>query len=66
MPHRRGKVIAYGSIFLDAASTGDRMIDLELPLEYYDRTTRPAGAYTLVISCATAPTATSWSDARAT
>ncbi len=50
---QEGKVIAYGSIFLDAASTGDRMIDLELPLEYYDRTTRPAGAYTLVISCAT-------------
>ncbi len=47
-----GAVIAYGSCFIKAPSEGESMIDIELPLEFYDRTAKPSGTYTLVISCA--------------
>lgn len=48
-----GKIIAYGSLFIDASSTGGKMIDLELPLHFYDQTTKPSGRYQIVISCST-------------
>ena len=49
----QGKIIAYGSLFLDESSTGDRMIDTELELHFYDREAKPSGLYQLVISCST-------------
>ena len=49
----QGKIIAYGSLFIDESSTGDRMIDTELELHFYDREAKPNGLYQLVISCST-------------
>ena len=49
----QGKIIAYGSLFIDESSTGDRMIDTELKLHFYDREAKPSGLYQLVISCST-------------
>ena len=49
----QGKIIAYGSLFIDESSTSDRMIDTELELHFYDREAKPSGLYQLVISCST-------------
>ena len=49
----QGKISAYGSLFIDESSTGDRMIDTELELHFYDREAKPSGLYQLVISCST-------------
>ena len=49
----QGKIIAYGSLCIDESSTGDRMIDTELELHFYDREAKPSGLYQLVISCST-------------
>ena len=49
----QGKIIAYGSLFIDESSTGDRMIDTQLELHFYDREAKPSGLYQLVISCST-------------
>lgn len=49
----QGKIIAYGSLFINESSTGDRMIDTELELHFYDREAKPSGLYQLVISCST-------------
>lgn len=48
-----GKIIAYGSLFIDRSSTGEKMIDVQLPLNYYDQTAKPSGLYQIVISCST-------------
>lgn len=48
-----GPIIAYGSLFIDQSSTGGKMIDVQLPLNYYDRTAKPSGLYQIVISCST-------------
>ena len=48
-----GKIIAYGSIFIEEQSSGGAMLPLDLTLHYYDKETKPSGNYTLVISCAT-------------
>lgn len=48
-----GKIIAYGSMFITEQSAGEKMIPVEIPIHYYDTTTKPSGRYTLVISCAT-------------
>lgn len=53
MSVEEGKIIAYGSIFIDRSSTGGKMIDVELPLSFYDRTAKPSGLYQIVISCST-------------
>lgn len=48
-----GKIIAYGSTFIEEQSSGGTMLPLDLTLHYYDKETKPSGSYTLVISCAT-------------
>lgn len=48
-----GPVIAYGSLLIGETTPGDAMTTVEIPIEYYDRTTKPTGAYTLIISCTT-------------
>lgn len=48
-----GRIIGYGSIFIDKQSEGGTMIPVDIPIKYYDTTTKPTGNYTLVISCAT-------------
>ena len=53
MRTEEGAIIAYGSKFIDAASTGDAWIDLELPLSFYDMAAKPGGKISIVISCST-------------
>ncbi len=47
-----GRIIGYGSLFIDTPSEGGTMLDVAIPLYFYDREVRPAGPYTLAISCA--------------
>ena len=46
-------IIAYGSLFIDQSSTGGKMIDVQLPLNFYDTKAKPSGLYQIVISCST-------------
>ena len=48
-----GRIIGYGSMFIDESSAGGAMIETSVPLSFYDRQAKPSGAYTLVISCST-------------
>ncbi len=48
-----GKIIGYGSLFIDKSSEGGHMIEAELPFNFYDKTAKPTGTYSLVISCST-------------
>ena len=48
-----GKIIGYGSTYIEQPQTGT-MVDLKLPIVYYEKTdTPPSANYTLVISTAT-------------
>ncbi len=48
-----GTIIGYGSIRLSASTPGDDLVDLEIPIYYYDRTAKPSKEYKIVISSAT-------------
>lgn len=48
-----GNIIGYGIKILDKSVEGDELIDLEVPIFYYDKVTKPSNAYKLVISAAT-------------
>lgn len=48
-----GKIIGYGSLFIEGNTEGDSMIETELKINYYDKVTKPSKAYKLIISCAT-------------
>lgn len=48
-----GKIIGYGSLFIEQSSTGGQMIEAELPFDFYDKIAKPSGTYSLVISCST-------------
>lgn len=48
-----GKIIGYGVVYPQGTTKGDSMIDLEIPIHYYDKTAKPSGNYTLVIAAAT-------------
>ena len=48
-----GKIVGYGVVYPRGTTKGDSMIDLEIPIHYYDKTTKPSGNYTLVIAAAT-------------
>lgn len=49
-----GKLIAYGSLFIDKSTEGDQMTEATLPLNFYDHTAaRPTGKYSVIISCST-------------
>ncbi len=48
-----GPIIGYGIFEIDTSTEGSELVDKEIPIYYYDKTTKPSGAYTLVISCAT-------------
>ncbi len=47
-----GDIIGYASMFIDESTSTDGLIQLELPIHYYDTETKPSEAYSLVISCA--------------
>lgn len=48
-----GTIIGYGSVRLSENTQGDGLVDLEIPIYYYDTKTKPSGAYTLVIAAST-------------
>lgn len=49
-----GKIIGYGVVYPRGTTNGDSMIDLEIPIHYYDKVSKPSEEnYTLVISAAT-------------
>ena len=49
-----GKLIAYGSLFIDKSTEGGQMVEATLPLNFYDpAAARPTGKYSVIISCST-------------
>jgi len=48
-----GPIIGYGIFIIDKSTEGSELLDYEIPIYYYDKTTKPSGKYKLVISSAT-------------
>ncbi|MEG2492232.1 MAG: PCMD domain-containing protein [Alistipes sp.] len=49
-----GNVVGYGALWIDATTAGDAMLDVEIPIHYYQKTeAAPQGNYTLIISNST-------------
>lgn len=48
-----GRIIGYGSMFIDKSSTGGEMIETTIPINFYDKETKPSGTYSLIVSCST-------------
>lgn len=48
-----GTIIGYGVVYPTGTTPGDSMVELEIPIYYYDKVTKPSKNYTLVISAAT-------------
>lgn len=48
-----GTIIGYGTFYPTGTTEGDALVDLEIPIVYYDRTAKPGKRYTLVIGCST-------------
>lgn len=48
-----GEIIGYGVVYPTGTTPGDSMVELEIPIYYYDKGTKPSKNYTLVISAAT-------------
>ena len=49
-----GKIIGYGIVYPRGTTRGDSMIDLDIPIHYYDKTAKPkSGNYSLVIAAST-------------
>lgn len=48
-----GKVIGYGVKYPEGTTAGDAMVEMIIPIKYYDTVTKPVGNYTLIISSAT-------------
>ncbi|MFI3248956.1 MAG: DUF4493 domain-containing protein [Rikenellaceae bacterium] len=48
-----GNIIGYASCYIDESTAStSQLYDLELPIHYYDKVTKPSKSYTIVISCA--------------
>ncbi len=48
-----GKVIGYGIVYPNKTTDGSSMVELEIPINYYDTVTKPSKRYKLIIACAT-------------
>ena len=48
-----GEIIGYGVAYPTGTTEGDSMVELVIPIYYYDKETKPSKNYTLVISAAT-------------
>lgn len=48
-----GAIIGYGILYLKESTAGEQMVETTIPMYYYDKETKPAGDYKLVISCST-------------
>lgn len=48
-----GKIIGYGVVYPTGTTEGNSMKEITIPIQYYDKTAKPKGAYKLIISAAT-------------
>ncbi len=46
-----GAILGYGSYWVEASTEGSELVDLTLPIFWYDKVTKPSKAYKIVISC---------------
>ena len=46
-----GAIIGYASFWINATSTGDKMITVDVPFYYYDKVTKPSKSYAIAVSC---------------
>ncbi|MFR9620577.1 MAG: DUF4493 domain-containing protein [Rikenellaceae bacterium] len=47
-----GAVIGYASIYFTESTSGDDLYEVEIPINYYDKVTKPSGSISIVLSCA--------------
>ncbi len=48
-----GKIIGYGMLDINQSTAGSALIDVEIPIYYYDIVTKPSKAYQLTVNAAT-------------
>lgn len=48
-----GKILGYGILDITESTAGNSMVETTVPIVWYDRESKPAGNYTLVIACST-------------
>lgn len=48
-----GSVIGYGAVYPTGVTSGSEMIEMTIPIKYYDKVTKPSKKYKLIISAAT-------------
>lgn len=48
-----GKILGYGILDITESTAGNSMVETTIPIVWYDRESKPAGNYTLIISCST-------------
>lgn len=48
-----GKVLGYGVTYPTGKTSGSSMVELEIPIVWYDKTSKPSSNYTLILSAAT-------------
>lgn len=46
-----GAIIGYGSLWVTESTEGDDLVELTLPINYYDTAAKPSKPYKIVISC---------------
>lgn len=47
-----GNIIACASLLIDQTTSGDQMVTVEIPFEFYDKVTKPTSTYKIVLSAA--------------
>ena len=48
-----GEVIGYGAVYPQGTTAGSQMVELVIPIKYYDKVTKPSKKYKLIIAAAT-------------
>ena len=48
-----GEVIGYGAVYPQGTTEGSQMVELVIPIKYYDKVTKPSKKYKLIIAAAT-------------
>lgn len=48
-----GEIIGYGIVYPNQKMNGGQLVDLEIPIKYYDKVTKPSKNYTLIIAAST-------------
>ncbi|MBR4994847.1 MAG: PCMD domain-containing protein [Alistipes sp.] len=48
-----GKIIGYGVIYPQGKTEGDSMVEMTVPIQYYDKVTKPSKKYKLIIAAST-------------